>query len=200
MEYNLVFYFSAPSLMQLGDGIGKMVLTRHPVFSAAAHQSRQTVQSNLYASSSPNNQHSKPVLFFWHYQSYQDNIKFIWNIFISQRQTVFPIFSWGPILWPKGCRGTGGQIGHWGHWAWGVPLNQGGSWSTMSSHISEAHCKREQRAVMRQLTANLNSILLGHGDAPGSDHYGLCKVIPPLYLLSLSWNIGILIILLLFML
>ena len=68
----------------------------------------------------------------------------------------------------------------------------------MSSHISEAHCKREQRAVMRQLTANLNSILLGHGDAPGSDHYGLCKVIPPLYLLSLSWNIGILIILLLF--
>ena len=33
MEYNLVLYFSAPSLMQLGDGIGKMVLTRHPVFS-----------------------------------------------------------------------------------------------------------------------------------------------------------------------
>ena len=60
MEYNLVLYFSAPSLMQLGDGIGKMVLTRHPVFSAAAHQSRQTVQSNLYASSSPNNQHSNP--------------------------------------------------------------------------------------------------------------------------------------------
>ena len=59
MEYNLVFYFSAPSLMQLGDGIGKMVLTRHPVFSAAAHQSRQTVQSNLYASSSTNNQHFK---------------------------------------------------------------------------------------------------------------------------------------------
>ena len=34
MEYNLVLYFSAPSLMQLGDGIGKMVLTRHPVFNA----------------------------------------------------------------------------------------------------------------------------------------------------------------------
>ena len=62
MEYNLVLYFSAPSLMQLGDGIGKMVLTRHPVFSAA-HQSRQTVQSNLYASSSPNNQHFKNPFF-----------------------------------------------------------------------------------------------------------------------------------------
>ena len=34
MEYNLVFYSCAPSLMQLGDGIGKMVLTRHPVFNA----------------------------------------------------------------------------------------------------------------------------------------------------------------------
>ena len=58
----------------VGDDVGddgdvialccKMVLTRDPVFKAAAHQSRQTVQSNLYASSSPNNQHSKPVLFF----------------------------------------------------------------------------------------------------------------------------------------
>ena len=30
----------------------KMVLTRHPVFEVAAHHCRQTVQSNIYASSS----------------------------------------------------------------------------------------------------------------------------------------------------